>query len=293
MAITTTQLQEQIKLVLEKLKDIPTLPQVYTQVQGFLENPKSSAKNIAETIQSDPAIASKVLKIANSPFYGFPQRITTITHAIVVLGFSSIKNIVLSCSVVELFKSVGETEMFDYKGFWKHCVATGAFSKIIGKNAGIANLEEVFLAGLLHDLGKIVIFKYFPDEAKKINKIIAGGKKTIGQAEKEALGFSHTEISTWLYEKWNLSRLFIEVAMCHHNPAIATHSRVTSDVVHIADILARAMGIGWAGDHSLPNLQESSLNRLRIKGSDFSRLIQQGMAELGRSKIFIDALGSE
>jgi putative nucleotidyltransferase with HDIG domain len=200
---------------------------------------------------------------------------------------------VLSCSVVELFKSVGQTELFDYKGFWKHCVATGAFAKVLAKNSGVTNLEEVFLAGLLHDLGKIVIFKHFPQEAKEINQVIAAGKKSIGQAEKEILGFTHSEISTWLYEKWNLSKIFIEVAMCHHNPSIATHSRVTSDIVHIADIIARGMGIGWAGDYCLPNLQESSLNRLRIKGEDFAKIIQQGMGELSKSRIFIDALGSE
>lgn len=286
---TVDTLRDHLQGFLGQIKDIPTLPHIYTQLQSLLENPKTSAKDVADTIQSDPGVASKVLKIANSPFYGFPQRITTISHAIVVLGFSSVKNIVLSCSIAELFKSNGEAGLFDYKGFWKHCVATAAFSIVIARKAGVQNPEEAFLAGLMHDLGKVVEFRFFHDEAKRIRELTSQGK-TISQAENEVFGFTHSEVTGWLFEKWSLAKLFIEVARCHHNPAVAINSQTLCNVVHVADFVARGMCIGWPGDDCLPKLQKASLEKLKINVDYMNDLIRLGVAELYKSKTFLDAV---
>ena len=119
---TQEEIQERVKKLLSKIQGLPTLPSMLIKINQLLLNPRTSAKEVAQLITSDPAIASKVLRVVNSSFYGFPNRITTVTHAIVILGFNSIKSIVLSSSIFDVFKKETKSA-FDREAFWKHCVA--------------------------------------------------------------------------------------------------------------------------------------------------------------------------
>ena len=176
---------------LSKIKDLATLPVVANNVIQITRNPKSSALEVAKAIAQDPALVTKVLKMANSALYGFPQKITTISHAIVILGFANIRNIVLTASIFDMFPAKKSGNQFDREGFWEHSLATGIAAKLLAKQAGIKNVEEAFIWGLLHDLGKLVLDTYFNAEFSEVAALVKQKDLLIRDAEQQLLGFDH------------------------------------------------------------------------------------------------------
>ena len=147
---------KELKKRLSNIQNLPALPVVVNNVIKLTQNPDSTAFEIAEAIAQDQTLASKVLRTANSAYYGFPKKITTINYAIVVLGLNNIKNIVLSTSIMTQFPMMGKDSLFDLKDFWKHSLLCGIISKKISSHIGIKNSDEIFMCGLLHDFGKLI-----------------------------------------------------------------------------------------------------------------------------------------
>ncbi len=154
----------ELKKRLSNIENLPTLPIVAKNVIKLTQNPDSTAFEIAEAISQDQAMATKVLKTANSAYYGFPRKINTINYAIVVLGLNNIKNIVFSASIMERFSSIGKNLLFDRRDFWQHSLLCGIISKKISEHIGIKNSEEIFMCGLLHDFGKLILDNFFHEE---------------------------------------------------------------------------------------------------------------------------------
>ncbi len=265
---------------LSKIKSLSTLPVVANNVLQLTHNPKSSALQVGEAISQDPALASKVLSVANSPFYGFPRKITTIHSSIVVLGFANIRNLVLTASIVDVLPSKGNNGSFNREEFWKHSLACGVASKLIAKRIGIKNAEEAFLWGLLHDLGKIVLDGYFTKEfALAVHQ--AKAKETLlKDAEEKIFGADHAEVGAMVADKWNLPPALIKGIRHHHSPLSANESMRVAAIVHIADILCRAIGLGNGGDRKIPGINEDSwklLNMGKETLQDLFSEIEQGV----------------
>jgi len=274
------------KLV-RQVHSLPTLPTILLKITELVNNPKTSAIQLGRVIAEDPVLTAKLLKIVNSPFYGFRRRITTITHAIVVLGFNSIKSIVLGSTVFELFKQQSNSGL-DRSGFWKHSIACGAASKVVAQRVGYPALEEVFIAGLLHDLGKVVLDQHVHERYSETLQAAAGRNCLLVEVEAELLGVTHAEVGAWLFERWNLSPGLIEATRCHHNPALAGEHAKAVAIVHLADILVRALRCGNGGDARIPPLQESAWNLLRLDSTQFDGLLEGCEQEIQRSMIFLD-----
>jgi HD-like signal output (HDOD) protein len=157
--------QQAIRKTLESISTIPTLSIVLDKLARLLQNPQTSAEEIGRAITTDQALASKVLKLVNSAFYGFPGKIGTITHAVVILGFSTVKNIVLTASIFDAFSNrKNQGSEFSMEKFWTHSIGCGAASQTIAKHIGFKEKEECFIAGLIHDIGKIILCHYFHEE---------------------------------------------------------------------------------------------------------------------------------
>ncbi|MGH7441701.1 MAG: HDOD domain-containing protein, partial [bacterium] len=149
--------EAEIKVALTRFKDLPTLPDVVARVMQIVSNPLTTAEDLNQVISLDPALTFKVLRLANSAFYGFPKEITTITHAVTILGFNTIRNLALSVSVHKMLFDGHDQGLFNYRDFWKHCVAVGVCSRMLAGRIGYKNEDNAFTAGLLHDMGKSLL----------------------------------------------------------------------------------------------------------------------------------------
>lgn len=281
--------KKDILKVVDEISTIPTLPTVLQKITSLLQNPQTSAEEIGRAITNDQSLASKVLKLVNSAFYGFPGRISTITHAVVILGFSTIKNIVLTASIFESFKKGKDTgtNLFDMEKFWMHSIACGAASLSIARQTGYKEKEECFIAGLLHDVGKILLCQYMPEE---FNKVIVGVKendKLFIDIEKEELNATHQEIGGLLVEKWNLPKNLQSAVKYHHNPMKSQEHFEMTSIVHVADILIRALDMGNGGDNKMPMMTNDAWEALKLEEFDIQNLLGVINEEVDKATVFM------
>jgi HD-like signal output (HDOD) protein len=285
---TAQQVQERVRKLVERVQGLPTLPSMLNNINQMVLNPRTSAKEVAQVISTDPSLTSKVLRVVNSSFYGFPNRITTISHAIVILGFNTVKSIVLSSTIFDVFRRTPRPGDFDRAAFWRHSIGCGSAAKVLGRRLNYPMLEELFIAGLLHDVGKIVMDQFLPDKFAEVVALVREKDMLIYDAEAAVMGATHAEVGAWLFEKWNLSRGLIETTRCHHNPALAGEHRKFAGIVHLADILIRALRYGSGGDNKIPAIHDSAWKDLGLMPEEFPDLLSAVAGELDRAGVFMD-----
>jgi putative nucleotidyltransferase with HDIG domain len=247
--------QERLLSIIEdELQDLPSLPAVVVRVMQTINDPTTSATDLNRLISTDQALAAKILRLVNSSYYGFPRKITTITHAIVILGFSTVRNLATSLGVVNAFDSSNMITALDREAFWSHSVAVASAASLIArrKNASAKVLEEVFIGGLLHDIGKLFLDQYFPQQYAIAIKLAKAANISIWEAEKTALGIGHVLVGKRVAEKWNLPPSLAAMIALHHQTAYSKEYMEIVSIVHAADYLARRVKLGNAGDDLCP-----------------------------------------
>jgi len=222
--------------VLSSVHNLPTVPFIIYEVTKVIENPNASAAQLGNVISKDQGLVAKILTVANSPLYGIPRRVSTIDFAIVILGFNHIKNIVIALSMLDTLKQIGG-EKFDQKNYWLHSIMTATMAKRIADDLGYSFSGEAFTAGLLHDLGIPIIFKYFKDEYDRIVDFVEKGEKTHEKAEIEILGLTHGELGKYLIDRWNLPSEIADVVFFHHRPNESENSKQLVALIHLSDFV--------------------------------------------------------
>ncbi len=281
-----------MKPVLEKLSgqigNLPTLPQVVEQVMTLIENPDTTSAQLADVISTDQALMTKVLKVVNSAYYGMPRRIATLRQATVILGFNTVKNLVLSASIFDSFGSGQGDVVFDRVKFWEHSVAVGTAAKILAQRIRLGEPEELFVAGLLHDVGKVVIDDYLHEEFVDILRTVRDKKCRILEAEREVLGIGHPQVGQMLAEKWNLPDTLTQAIAYHHEPKVAgnAHKKFVA-IVHLADAIARLENLGFGGDSLTPVIDPESWSLLGIPELELGELILKIKEEFKKASVFL------
>ncbi|MEW5722997.1 MAG: HDOD domain-containing protein [Thermodesulfobacteriota bacterium] len=267
---------EAFRSLVARMKDLPSIPSSVARITRILENPESSAKDVSEALGSDQSLASKVLKVVNSAYYGFPRRVDTLEHAVTVLGFRPIQELVLVTSIFAEVARKGEPLALDRKRFWRHAVGTALASKVVARLTGIMKGETVFLAGLLHDIGKVFLDAYLHDEYLRVIELCQREELLILEAENRLLGVDHTAFGYWLAEEWNLPRNLTAVVVHHHHPPRDTDHYILACLVHLGDILARALEFGYGGDELIPAINRQAWASLNLD----ARLLEQALVEI-------------
>jgi len=262
-----------IKKILEKIDYLPSLPDVVNKVLAIANNPNSTAKDLEEVIKKDPAMTSKILKVANSAYYSFPRQISTISQAVVILGFKSLKNLAISVSTGKLFKSTNNSA-FNRKDLWKHSVCVAATAEIIATMYGLSDIEQCFILGLLHDIGLIVEDEFLNKELKNILDAIRKSEdKLLPEEERKMFGIDHAMIGKKLFEKWKFPEFMGKVVGFHHNPKFADDkNKVLTSIVYLADIVVRLKKIGFDGDKYIPALQKQAFLVLNLSKRDIKTI---------------------
>lgn len=252
--------QQRLKRITQSIIGLPTLPTVITQLIGLIDNPRTSAKEVAQLISTDQALTAKILKLANSAFYGFPREISTVDLAVVVLGFETVKSLGLSVSVLERFAAGRDDDhLFDRQKFWQHSIACGVAARMLAQKLRYRVPGEAFAAGILHDIGKLILCQYFPDEFSRVLETAQEEHIYIGVAEQRVLGVTHAEVGSWLVEKWNLPRQLVDSVAYHHAPRRLKRNAELPSLIHLADYLCRRERIGDGGGEQRPKVDPVAL----------------------------------
>jgi len=239
--------REEISQVLREIKTLPTLPDVATKVMQLSEDPEVSPRAIAETVERDPAIATRMLKLVNSPYFGVRGTITSIQQALVFLGVSNLRNLVLSSSVMDLFSQDGEVGSFDRRGLWVHSIATALAARALSHRMRVGDPEIAFTAGLIHDVGKVVIDKHFHADFARIVELMDAHHAAMIDAETAVFGLDHAEVGHYLTQRWALPEVLQEAVGFHHTPRGATQHANIAALIGYADHVVRQLKLGNGG----------------------------------------------
>jgi HD-like signal output (HDOD) protein len=235
---------------IERLGELPTLPEVVQKIVSMSTRPDTSAEDLGCLIEKDQVLAAKVLRLANSPFYGFPSRIASVSHAVALLGFNAVKSLTLCATAFGMMEAAGMLPL------WRHSLGVAIMAQVLASRMSVKQTDEVFVAGLLHDLGKVVLHVKAPELTAQIEHKARERDQAIRDLEQEVLGVTHDEIGGWLAEAWRLPTSLKESLSCHHKPTLAAYAKLQAAIVHVADLLVTAMGLSGSPDDLVPPLSQ-------------------------------------
>jgi putative nucleotidyltransferase with HDIG domain len=235
----TASTQVDLQKIIGNISNLPTPPVVLQQINRVISDPNTSAYDIAAILSEDPAMSVKVLKLTNSAFYGLAKEVTSVKHAVVLIGINAVRSMVLSSAVLDMFKGDQKDAQF-YDTFWRHSLATATCARHILRKmpeASMTDAEHGFSAGLLHDIGKLVMSCYLPDEFQKAETVADDRQVNSHIAERETLGYTHADIGSLLARKWKLPPMLCNAIDKHHTPE-ESGEEVFAYVTNFADYVA-------------------------------------------------------
>ncbi|MFZ5570531.1 MAG: HDOD domain-containing protein [Thermodesulfobacteriota bacterium] len=231
---------------------LPSLPHIFSRLIELMSDERSSTDDFARVILQDPALSARLLKIVNSPFYGFRAEIGTVSQAVAIIGVNDLYALCLGTSVVNAFRTI-PIELVDMPSFWKHSIACGIIARVIAENKGFPNRERFFVAGLLHDLGRLILYRHLADHAQAALHFAARYSLLLHHAETEILGFDHARMGGMLMKKWKLPGELEQMIRYHHSPEHSAYP-VETAVIHLADVIANALETGTSGETFVPQM---------------------------------------
>lgn len=251
--------------------ELVSLPEIFYQIEAVINNPRSSAFQIAEVISKDPGLSAKLLRIVNSAFYGFPKQVDTISRAVAIVGSDQLRLLTLGTSVISLFRDI-PPELMNMGWFWKHSLACGTAARLIASYKNFSNIEQLFISGLLHDLGKLLIFKNHPREAAAALSGAGRSESFHYLMEQSFLGFDHLQAGSALADMWKLPLSLQQAIGGHHDPLKYPRS-VDAAVVNLADNLVNALGYGTSGEHLVAPGVVEVVEFLSLPGGFLEKLV--------------------
>ncbi len=278
--------RERYNQVIENIDNLPSLPAIVSRLIKVVNSPDSSADDAAKLIERDPALTSKMIRLANSAFYGIPRSISSVASAVVILGFNTIRSLALSASVIKMFSSVRST-VIDKDRFWKHSITCAIAAKTIVRhfmNIRMMDPESAFCAGILHDIGKLIFSEYVNEGYQEACQYAATNKIPLLEAEKLILGIDHAEIGRIIADKWALP-LDLEYSLVyHHKPQDADKLSELVTTVHLADVMAHRLGCGQWEDERYNDEWLKARTVLQIQDGDYKK-ISESLAENAEKSI--------
>lgn len=289
MIVLDTPRSRSTKFVLRKISELPTLPTAFYRMLDAMASPRTSMKDISLIVSEDPALTSKMLRLANSPYYGFQQKVLSIDQAMVLLGVETVKALALSVSVFNTFHDANELKGIDKPGLWTHFLAVALCSKEIAAKTRVCEEDIAFTAGIMHDIGRLALLRAFPSESVAIAERAKEGEVSLIAAEEEALGLDHQGAGGFLAEHWRLPRELQDVISSHHDKRALSLGPLAGGV-YLSDKICQRLGLGWTGDVIIPEVSEEELNSVRMNGDKLTEVEKQLSEKEAYMKQFFDSI---
>lgn len=266
--------RELLKKILRDLDGVPPMPSVVQRVMSITQNPDATAKELHDVISLDQALTANVLKLCNSAYYGLPRKIASVQQAVNYLGFRTIRNLVLSAFLGDVYGGTVALTGYSPNGLWEHSIAVAISAQLICERLKRPDADDIsFTCGLLHDVGKPILWKHARESQDEVLDVVRNQGKSYAEAEREVLGFDHAALGAKVADVWNFPPELIQAIGLHHDPAKARGDRFLTQVTHMANQMAVTFGVG-----------------LEDAGMVASPLDAQSLAELGLEASMIDTL---
>lgn len=266
--------------------ELASLPEVVMRTIDLINNPGTSAAEIGQVISEDPALTARLLKIVNSPFYGFPSRIDTVSRAITVIGTLELLDLILATSVVKAFRGI-PTDLVDMDSFWEHSLYTGLVARALAGRLRAPNTERYFIAGLLHDIGSLAMYSRIPDSAAVILRRARAEIAPLHDIERETLGFDHGEVGAELMHAWHLPGSLVEAIRFHHTPEQSEQHRLETALVHLADVIACAVHDPASETGRIPPMEAAAWDLTGLQPDIIESLIDEADAQFEDARAVI------
>lgn len=247
--------------IVGRVHNVPSLPEVVTQVVRLINDPRSSADQIHKIMVKDQAMAAKILRMVNSAYYGLPDPVRDLEQAIVILGFKTIRSIAMSIAVINLFQQ--QDANFNMKSYWTHSAVMAQIGRLLAAKAQLPDPEVAFIAGLLKDIGMLIMVQHAPDETKKIIAVAREFRYDIQRATRKVLATDHAEIGSWLCEQWELPADLVDAIRFQYDLDGAADKKLTS-VLQFGEYLCGLKKIRFAGQCAEPKIDQEVWTHLGI-----------------------------
>jgi HD-like signal output (HDOD) protein len=268
-----------IDSIVERTRTVYSLPYFYERLNETINHPRSSITDISRIITEDQGLTVRLLKLANSPMFGYYAKVDSITKAVTIIGTQQLRDLALAASVIGIFTGIPENLM-NMASFWRHCISCGIIARTIGSCLRESNVERYFVAGILHDVGQLVLCTAAPELAANLLRECREREELFHSSELRSMGFDHAELGGALLKAWKIPANISEPVACHHAPQSALQNPLESAVVHLSDIICQAMELGQGGEWCVPPLDSSAWERLGIPVSMIATILKQSESQL-------------
>lgn len=229
--------------LIDDLSPIVSPPDVCLKVNALLQDDRASIEDFAAVVIRDPGLTARLLRLVNSPYYGMPSRVDTVSRAVMLIGMAELQKLVCSICAVETFSRLSSA-VTNMNSFWRHGVYTGLMGQAIAKRMRVLHPERLFVAGLLHDIGTLLINRRYPEIAEETIRASRGDEHMLRALEQQELGFDHSQLGGMMLTNWRLPVTIADAIGWHHAPAEAEHAPVDAAILNVADTIANYSGTG-------------------------------------------------
>jgi HD-like signal output (HDOD) protein len=252
---------------------LPEVPSLVFELNEIIADPMSSAGAIAQVVNKSPSLAATLLRIVNSAFYGFRSKIDSISRAVTLIGSKEVSNLALGITIMETFRGIPK-EIMDVASFLEHNLACGVVARILAAHGNIAHTEQMFVSGMLHDIGRLILCNYFPEVFKYTLAEAEGSGRPLLKAEHSVLGCTHAHLGKKLLNKWKLPLALENNVNYHHQPS-ASPCPETAATLQMADMIVHGMGVGVSGERIVPGFDTKAWERVNLPAGALRSLVKQ------------------
>ncbi|MBU0983964.1 MAG: HDOD domain-containing protein [candidate division Zixibacteria bacterium] len=292
--MVTATIDNKVKQVVSNIRNLPTPPIVFHQIQKVINDPKVSAGQIAKILSEDPAMSVKVLKLTNSAFYGLSREVESVKQAVVIVGLEAIKNLVLSASVLDMFKGDDFDQEFQEK-FWRHSLAVGFCGRILARKVrsrGMIDPDSAFSGGLLHDIGKMVLCCFLKDEFAQVTEEQSRDRVSATyEIEERVLGYNHAQLGAILAGQWKLPERLTEAIAFHHQPQLTESEDPIAYFIHVANYLAKKTFYDKDDEYLINDMEPGVTEYLQIDEATLESLSEALREEYLKAETFMKMAG--
>ena len=271
-----------IDRIVEETSTVYSLPLFYERLTETINHPRSSIDDISKIITEDQGLTARLLRLANSPMFGCYARVDSITKAVTIIGTQQLRDLALAASVMGVFKGIPES-LLNMTSFWQHCIACGIIARSLAVYRREPNVERLFVAGMLHDVGQVVLAAARPEISHELLVAQQDSGRFYLELERERLGFDHAELGGALLKKWKIPASIGEPVACHHNPGSAEQFGLETALIHLADIICQAMEFGQGAESGVPPLDDRAWDRLGLSPHMLGAVLKQSESQIAET----------